>query len=174
MKPLASIALVLITNLTFSQTRSVNLSNVEEFTSPVTLAKLLTASDTTGHQKVKSIFKWVTDNIAYNVKSFQNRIRTSSTDYWLEEDDDTSAVLKPLNERVAEIVLKRRTAVCDGYARLFKTLCDYAGIRCEIITGYAKINTNRIGVQYRSNHKWNAVFIDSNWCLLDATWASGY
>ncbi len=174
MKLLASIVLVLITNLVFSQPRSVNLSNVEELTSPVTLAKLLTASDTTDHQKVRSIFRWITDNIAFNVKSFQNHGRVSSADYWLEEDDDTSAVLKPLNERVAEIVLKRRTAVCDGYARLFKTLCDYAGIRCEIITGYAKTNINRIGVQFRSNHKWNAVFIDSNWYLLDATWASGY
>src|SRR6266487_3028503 len=116
MKLLAIIVLVLITNLAFSQTRSVNLSNVEELTSPVILAKLLTVSDTTDHQKVRSIFKWITDNIAYNVKSFQNRSRVSSTDYWLEEDDDTSAVLKPLNERVAEIVLKRRTTVCDGYA----------------------------------------------------------
>src|SRR6266496_1666864 len=166
MKLLASIVLVLITNLVFSQPRSVNLSNVEELTSPVTLAKLLTASDTTDHQKVRSIFRWITDNIAFNVKSFQNHGRVSSADYWLEEDDDTSAVLKPLNERVAEIVLKRRTAVCDGYARLFKTLCDCAGIRCEIITGYAKTNINRIGVQFRSNHKWNAVFIDSNWYLL--------
>ena len=174
MKLLLSALLVLITNLAFSQAQSVNLNNIEELTSPATLAKILIASDTTDRQKVRSIFKWVTDNIAYNVKSFQNRARTSSTDYWLEEDDDTSAVLKPLNERVAEIVLKRRTAVCDGYARLFKTLCDYAGIRCETITGYAKTNLNRTGVQFKSNHKWNAVFIDSNWCLLDATWASGY
>src|SRR6266487_1722303 len=178
MKLLISVLLILMINLAFPQAQSVNFNSIDskeiETASPATLAKLLIINDTTDRQKVRSIFKWVTDNIAYNVKSFQNRGRASSADYWLEADDDTSVVLKPLNERVAEMVLKRRTAVCDGYSRLFKTLCDYAGIRCETITGYAKTNMNRIGVQFRSNHKWNAVFIDSNWCLLDATWASGY
>ena len=173
MKLLLSVLFAFVINIAFSQVKSVNLSNIDELTSPATLSKLLTASDTADLQKVKSIFRWVTDNIGYNVRSFQNRGKAYA-DYWLEEDDDTSAVLKPLNERVAEMVLKRRTAVCDGYARLFKSLCDYSGINCEIITGYAKTNINRIGIQFRSNHKWNAVFIDSNWYLLDATWASGY
>src|SRR5690349_3024728 len=118
MKLLLSVFLVAVMNITFSQVKSVNLTNIEEFTSPAALSKLLTANDSNDLQKVKSIFKWVTDNIAYNVRSFQNRGNAYAADYWLEEDDDTSAVLKPLNERVAEMVLKRRTAVCDGYARL--------------------------------------------------------
>src|SRR4051812_26477875 len=138
MKLLLSVFVVFVINVAFSQVKSVNLTNIDEFTSPATLSKLLTANDTTDLQKVKSIFRWVTDNIAYNVRSFQNRTNAYSPDYWLEKDDDTSAALKPLNERVAEMVLKRRTAVCDGYARLFKSLCDYSGIKCEIITGYAK------------------------------------
>lgn len=173
MKRLLLITFLFITYTAFSQPKSVSLANVEE-ASPATLAQLITANDTTGMQKVKSIFRWVTDNIAYNVKSFQNNRRISSNDYWLEEDDDTSAVLKPLSERVAERVLKRRTAVCDGYARLFKILCDNANIPCQIITGYARTNINRIGARFISNHKWNAVFIDTSWFLLDATWASGY
>jgi transglutaminase/protease-like cytokinesis protein 3 len=173
MKRLLLIIFILITYTVFAQPKSVSLTNFEE-ASPAALAQLVTANDTTAIQKVKSIFRWVTDNIAYNVKSFQNRTRISANDYWLEEDDDTSAVLKPLNERVAERVLKRRTAVCDGYARLFKILCDNAGIPCEIVTGYGRTNINRIGARFISNHKWNAVLIDSGWYLLDATWASGY
>ena len=82
--------------------------------------------------------------------------------------------LKSLNERVAETVLKRREAVCDGYARLFTTLCDYAGIRSEIIVGYAKSGTNKPSRRFGVNHYWNAVMIDGIWYLLDATWASGY
>lgn len=173
MKRLLLIAFLFITCTAFSQPKSVSFANIEE-ASPAALAQLITASDTTDMQKVKSIFRWVTDNIAYNVKSFQNSRRISSNDYWLEEDDDTSVVLKPLNERVAERVLKRRTAVCDGYARLFKILCDNSNIPCEIITGYGRTNMNRIGARFISNHKWNAVFIDSGWYLLDATWAAGY
>ena len=173
MKRLLLITFLLITCTAFSQPKSVSLANVEE-ASPAALAQLITSNDTTSMQKVKSIFRWVTDNIAYNVRSFQNSRRISSNDYWLEEDDDTSAVLKPLNERVAERVLKRRTAVCDGYARLFKILCDNVNIPCEIVTGYGRTNINRIGARFISNHKWNAVFIDSSWYLIDATWAAGY
>lgn len=82
--------------------------------------------------------------------------------------------LKPLNVRVAETVLQRREAVCDGYARLFTTLCDYAGIRSEIIVGYAKNGANKPAQRFGVNHYWNAVKIDGVWHLLDATWASGY
>jgi hypothetical protein len=64
--------------------------------------------------------------------------------------------------------------VCDGYSRLFKTLCDYAGIKSVIIYGYARSYSNRVGTRFSSNHTWNAVLIDNKWELLDATWASGY
>jgi hypothetical protein len=170
---MATTLLFFFSNLAYSQAKNVSLSGVDEITSHAGLAKVLTLRDSTDRQRVQSIFRWITENIAYNVKSFQHN--TSANDYWLEEeDDDTSSVLKPLDERVANIVLKRRTAVCDGYARLFKTLCDDLGIPCEVITGYARGSMNRIGSQFRCNHKWNAVFVDSAWHLLDVTWASGY
>jgi len=87
---------------------------------------------------------------------------------------DSSFTGEPIHETIAKRVLQKKAAVCDGYSRLFKTLCDYAGIRSEIITGYAKANMGRIGAKFRSNHNWNAVYIDSAWYLLDVTWASGF
>jgi transglutaminase/protease-like cytokinesis protein 3 len=174
MKSVVTILLLFFANLVFSQVNSVSMTSVDEVTSHEGLAKFITIKDSTDKQRVLSIFKWITDNIAYNVKSFQSN--NNRYDYLLDEDDDddTSSVLKPLDERVANIVLKRRTAVCDGYARLFKTLCNDVGIPCEVITGYARGSMNRVGVQFRCNHKWNAVFVDSAWHLVDATWASGY
>ena len=139
---------------------------------PAQLAQLLTASNTTELQKVTAIFRWITNNISYRTASNAIYRRSSySKRQPLEEDEDTAA-LKPLNERVAEGVLRDRIAVCNGYARLFTTLCDYAGIRSEIIIGYAKANFNK--ASFGPNHYWNAVMIDSAWYLLDATWASGY
>ncbi|MFL5811072.1 MAG: hypothetical protein ACJ749_16240, partial [Flavisolibacter sp.] len=38
---------------------------------------------------------------------------------------------------------------------------------------YAKCFMERSD-KFRTNHTWNAVFIDSSWQLLDVTWASGY
>ena len=140
--------------------------------SPDSLARLLTSDYKTDREKVTSIFKWITENISYNIRPYYNATRNRATAHITDEPEDTGA-LKPLSERVAIDVLRRRVAFCDGYARLFKTLCDYAGIRSEIITGYADgrmSNRNRFG----SNHRWNAVYIDSSWYLLDATWASGH
>jgi transglutaminase/protease-like cytokinesis protein 3 len=141
-----------------------------DFISPGELAIQLTSSYSKDRQKVEAIFRWITDNISYNTKSYGR----SRTPVIYEEPDDTARVIKPLTERVAEMVLRRRMGVCDGYARLFKSLCDHAGIRSEIITGYARINWDRNKAKFRSNHKWNAVFIDSSWYLLDPTWASGF
>ncbi len=179
MKLLINILLIFVSTFAFSQNPANNpgfgyTGSLAEIYTPEKLAILLTSNDSTARQKVNSIFKWVTGNIAYNTKAFKYT-SSRSKDYLLEEEEeDTAATLKPLNLRVAQIVLKRKTAVCDGYARLFKTLCDYADVKCEIITGYARTNINRIGARFVSNHKWNAVFIDTSWYLLDATWASGY
>ncbi|HNP23128.1 MAG TPA: transglutaminase domain-containing protein [Panacibacter sp.] len=141
--------------------------------SPADFAKRLTVNDSTDKQKVTSIFLWITNNIAYNVRSLQNG-KTNNAGYWLEEDNDSSSPLKPLNLRIAENIFARRTAVCDGYARLFKVMCDAIGVRCEIVTGFGRVSAGRFGPNFRSNHKWNVVFLDTAWFLLDATWASGY
>ena len=133
-----------------------------------TLAKQLAALGNTDREKVRAIFRWITEHIEYNVTRY-NRTRSHSRLFY-EEPDDSTAALPPLNERVAAKVLNKKVALCDGYARLFKTLCDHAGIRSEVIYGYARTNTSkRFGV----NHTWNAVYIDSAWHLLDVTWASG-
>ena len=162
----------------FFPTKNVNFSAIDwrseniESTSPDTLAKLLTAPYTTDLEKVRSIFRWITQHIEYNTLRFQPH-PVMYYDDGIESEDDSLPGLRSLDERVARIVLKRKQTVCAGYARLFKSLCDFAGIKSEIITGYAQTNTNA-SKQFKCNHNWNAVLIDSNWYLLDATWASGY
>ena len=135
--------------------------------SPQLLAEKLTAHQHTEMEKVKSIFYWITHNISYKV----NRYKPAKYQTW-SADDDTGA-LKPLDERIAIDVLRRREAVCDGYARLFKTLCDYAGLQSVVIHGYARTNDGRKS-PFRPNHSWNAILIDDKWYLLDVTWASGF
>jgi hypothetical protein len=139
--------------------------------SPDSLARQLTYPYTTDLEKVRAIFRWITENISYNIRP-THRIDNTEKSYILDDSTDTGP-LKPLSERVAIDVLKRRIAFCDGYARLFTTLCTYAGIESEVITGYGNGSVRRKG-RFGSNHRWNAVRIDSSWYLLDATWASGY
>jgi len=132
-----------------------------------TLAKQLAALGNTDREKVRAIFRWITEHIDYNMIFFDRRIKPVI----YKEEDDSNAALPPLNERVAAKVLKRKVAFCDGYARLFKTLCDHVGIPCEIILGYAR---NNITKKFAVNHTWNAVHVDGAWQLVDVTWGSGF
>lgn len=134
-----------------------------------TLAKQLAALGKNDLEKVRAIFRWITEHIDYNMIVYNRNKKIVPVFY--EESDDSNAALPPLNERVAAKVLYRKVAFCDGYARLFKTLCDHAGIQSEIIFGYAR---NNISKRFAVNHTWNAVYLDSTWHLLDVTWASGF
>jgi hypothetical protein len=136
------------------------------------LRQQLTRPYETNLQKVRAIFRWIADNISYNVVIYPRTPRNRGFKQAIEEPYDPVIEAKGLDERVAYSVLRKKTALCNGYARLFKTLCDYAGIPSEIITGYAR--TNMGSSKFRSNHTWNAVYIDSAWHLLDVTWASGF
>lgn len=174
MKWLIRLLLALLPITSFAQDLSLDSYAVaqkpEYELTPDSLARMLTTGYKTDRDKVASIFRWIAENITYNVRPYYNANLYSDKHRY---DDDTGA-LKPLSERVAIDVLKKRIALCDGYARLFKTLCDYAGIKSEVISGYADGGMSHSRLKFTSNHRWNAVYLDSAWHLLDVTWASGF
>ena len=135
------------------------------------LARKLTAPYQTELQKTRAIFSWVAQHIAYNTGIYNSGRGYRPVKYVVDPYDTVSS--KSAVEQTAEKVLRRRIAVCDGYAKLFKTLCDYAGIESEVILGYGKCFLEK-DEKFRTNHTWNSVRIDSVWYLLDVTWASGY
>lgn len=175
MKTVLSIWLLMVLKVSFAQDFSYSdIDGKVQFIdapTPDSLSKLLTAPYTKDVQKVRAIFSWIAQHISYNTFVIGSSRYTSSK--YVVEPDDTASVWKSAVEMTALKVLKKRTAVCDGYSKLFKTLCDYAGIPSEVITGYARGYTEGEN-KFRSNHNWNAVLIDSVWRLVDVTWASGY
>lgn len=52
-------------------------------------------------------------------------------------------------------------------------MCGFAGITCEVISGYGRNELDRMGYGV-IDHAWNAVFINNKWYLSDPTWAAGY
>lgn len=175
MRLIFALSIFLFPFFAFAQVRSYSFNEIDErvksipFAAPETLSKELTAPYQTDREKVRAIFRWITENIEYNVAGVANRRSPSPQ---LKDDLQDDGPLKPLSERVALNVLGRGAAYCDGYARLFATLCDYAGIKAEVISGYANGGGRRL--RFVTNHRWNAVYFDSAWHLLDVTWASGY
>jgi len=127
------------------------------FTDPETVLPAVVSSLINGVSdqflRVKTLHDWICDNIAYDTSIyFSGRVT---------EQDYVS-------------VLKKKLAVCSGYANLFNQMCKLAGIESIGINGHSKGfgYTGKIG--NNTDHAWNAVNISNKWYLVDVTWDAGY
>ena len=116
------------------------------------LAKLLTTQAPTEAEKARIIYSWLAYHIIYDVPAYE------SGNY-----GDVSP----------ESVLRNRTTVCSGYANLYAALAQAMGLEAEVIVGYGKGTSYLVGTDNKVNHAWNAVKINGNWYLMDATWGAG-
>jgi hypothetical protein len=118
-----------------------------------TLSSFLTKPFTRDEEKARAIFRWITDNISYDVEGYFSG-RTSS-------DCDN--------------VLESKSSVCGGYSNLFAVLCQKAGLKVVTIGGYGKGFSYHAGdtISGEQNHAWNAVKIRGEWRLIDCTWGAG-
>jgi hypothetical protein len=150
------------------RSRSLEAATVQE------LAQKLTAPYNLDFEKVRAIYSWIAQHVAYSYRGVRTRNPNGVSGNEHPVSDDSSSALQPLDEIVAENVFKKRTAICEGYSRLFKYLCEKNNISCEMVHGYARNEANRVGDRFHTNHSWNVVKVDSAWHLVDATWGSGY
>lgn len=121
------------------------------------LANRITADFNSEEEKVKALFNWVTRTISYDTK-LQHSKKLQQSIYTSEEN-------------VIAHVLRRKKALCGGYAFLFERLCSAVGIKSKVIHGWTKIQ----GVPFRRTknpkHTWNAVWLKGSWQYVDLTWA---
>jgi len=103
---------------------------------------------------VRSFFLWISHNIEY--------------------DSEVALALKD-SPKVMSItqILKKRKAICTGYARLFYELCQRSNIPCQMVDGYTKNFTSSQVEMRQADHTWNTVKLNNQWQLLDVTWAAG-
>lgn len=120
-----------------------------------TLAAWLVAPCRSDEGKARAIFRWITENIRYDVDAFFAGDQLSGD---------------------AGEALRKKSGVCEGYAGLFEELAKASGIQAVRITGYAKGYGYVPGQPPGSvpNHAWNAVRIGGRWRLVDCTWGAGY
>jgi len=117
------------------------------------LADYLTQEAKTELEKVRAFYVWITSNIAYDFRSLEKNLYPVQT---------------------PEVVIARRTALCQGFADLFHELCEEVDIRSAVIYGYSKGYGYKPGKEFFvSDHAWNAVRVNNLWYLLDATWGAG-
>jgi hypothetical protein len=132
----------------------------------------LTKNYTTELDKARAIFIWVTENIAYDYKVL-NKKKQKGIAFKCKEKTDCDAQYIKWEDDYLKKVISKQKGVCEGYSRLFKKLCDHAGIQGGVVTGYTKDRPEEIGKMGELNHAWNVMLVDGKYYYLDATWAAG-
>jgi hypothetical protein len=117
------------------------------------LSAYLTRPFNSDEDKARAIFRWITENISYDVERYFSK-KTSSD---------------------CRDVLKSRSSVCGGYSNLFQTLCRKAGLEAVTIGGSAKGYFFRAGDSESKleRHAWNGIKLHGKWKLVDCTWGAG-
>ena len=114
------------------------------------LAHYLVGPARNDEEKIRAIYRWVADRISYDTDMYFSGK--------LEHHDGNQT-------------LRSRTAICDGYSTLVDELGKAAGLKTEIVPGFAN---GMVSEQDEDeNHAWNAVRLPGGWRLLDATWGAG-
>lgn len=117
-----------------------------------TLVAYLAAPAKSETEKARSLYVWVSRYLSYD-HAASNRGRR-------------------LNQNIEDI-LRRRRGTCFDYAQLYEALCRNAGLTCRMISGYARPKLDAPVRLQEPDHAWNAVRLDGEWRLLDATWSNG-
>ena len=137
------------------------------------LTNTLTTPYTDSIYKLRAIFVWIADNIEYDYKLFN-----SGSNEWNHfECHGSKASCAQAREdwenKFLQHVLDKKKTVCNGYAKLFKKMCNMVGIQNETVDGYVKKTPFQIGLSLSVTHTWNVVRLGGVNYYFDVTWAAG-
>lgn len=135
------------------------------------LSDKLTLPLATDVEKFRAIFTWVCSNIDNDYILFKTNQRQT-----LKLKNDPVALeawRREFSKRVYQVLARHNRTVCTGYAYLLRELAHHAGIRCVMVHGYGRTAQANVRGEGDVNHSWNAVQLDGQWYLCDATWSSG-
>lgn len=101
--------------------------------------------DMTQRQKAQALNNYVAQNVKYDFNGFRE-FQAGKNVYSLQ---------------TAYAGLVEGSAICQGFARAYKLLCDKAGIPCVVLFGATK--------QFGTTHAWCRVNLDGVWETVDSS-----
>ena len=151
----AQIGNIIIKKQTTKIKKNTTISNLDK--DLYRLSRIITKNAVTENEKSQAIFNWIATTITYDnelhhSKKLQKQFYTTEAN-------------------VISQVLKRKKALCGGYALLYRELCESAGINAKIVHGYTDKMGGKPKITGTVNHTWNQVKLNGNWYVLDITWA---
>ena len=123
------------------------------------LAQQITQGATNEAMRARALYTWITEHIRYDVQEWAH-ITGGGSAYMNAHD--------PLS------VIERGTTVCAGYAWLYDAMARSVGLDSTFligaVRGYRGTPDDTLVSAFK--HAWNAVKVDGDWRLLDATWGA--
>ncbi|HEX8699082.1 MAG TPA: transglutaminase domain-containing protein [Myxococcaceae bacterium] len=119
-----------------------------------TVAKYLVSQERDPFQRVKVLHDYVADRVVYDVEALKTGNFPSQ---------------RP------EAVFQNRKGVCAGYSNLLAAMGQAVGEEIVSVSGdaYTPHLLDVLGEEF-NGHAWNAVRIEGEWYLIDATWNAGH
>lgn len=155
----------------FEKADSIAAAFDEPYENAEELALKLTATLSSDKEKARVFFMWIAHNVRYDCDKYHHPVRPqfrAPTQEKLREEMDK------WKESQIEKTVKSKKGVCADYSQLFKALCDAVGLEAVVVTGDARDPNYPYRTAFNNPHAWNAVKIENEWRLLDATWGAGY
>jgi hypothetical protein len=135
--------------------------------SPEDISKFITRDFQSEEEKVRAIYSWIIQNIAYEPNEYKK------FDYRFSNYRERNKKEEITRNKIIDRTLQKGIAVCEGYAFLFERLCELQGITNYLVRGDTKTTIEGIGKEFNTNHMWNVALIDGKSYLFDPTWGAG-
>lgn len=135
------------------------------------LALKLTRTLSTEEEKARVFFMWIAHHIRYDCGKFH---KPDKPEFSGRTKEEFLEKVKKWELSEIEKTLKYKKGVCADYSRLYMALSDAVGLEAVVITGNARDFYKPHSSAFGMPHAWNAVRIENEWRLLDATWGAGY
>jgi hypothetical protein len=138
-------------------------------------AEELTAPFGSETEKARAIFVWITDNIRYDIQKFRRQqTHPKKERIFADSRAELEQIRRSRQVEMARKAFRSGKGVCEDYSYLFQFMAGHIGLEAVFIPGYGRFSPSTISrLPERSNHAWNAVKLEGEWYLLDATWAAG-
>ena len=138
---------IITLNLTYNnsspESRQANFKALEQKAASIVAS--VTKPEMTEREKAQALSNYVAQNVKYDFAGFQ-RYQSGQNVY---------------DQQTAYAGLVSGSAICQGFARAYKLLCDKAGIPCVVVFGTTK--------QFGTAHAWNRVQLDGKWETVDTS-----
>jgi len=155
----------------FDRVDEIALSFSDHYKTVEDLALGLSTSLSTDAEKARVFYMWIANNVGYDCRKFH---KPSRPDFKAKSKEELDQLMSEWQLEQLKKTLKSKKGVCVDYSALFKALCDEVELESIVINGYSRNFYSPFRGSQNNTHAWNAVKVDGEWLLLDATWGAGY